>query len=389
MKFNQPTISRRLSISILFLLTASLLLPFIQLTSAMIFVLLGFSIYHYSLNLNRKGGLGISMWAMVFYFILIIGITYSENKPAGLKVLEGTASFVAFPIIFMNKDLSSERIKKYVVNIFLTATFLFCFYTYIKSFFFPKEYFYNNTLTFGFIHHTYLGVYCSFTIIIGLDRLINATNLKLKFLYVLVVLFLAYYLLILGARTSLFATVLVVTIYLLSSPAIRPKLKRYTFILLILIFGLAALVVSTDKKLKYRYYHLFEKSLDNRMNLWQASLSIIKENPFFGVGTGDASTELLKEYKQREFHEPYKRKYNAHNQFLDTIIRIGLVGFLPLAIYLASTLYIASKKMELLHVAFLSIILIACFTEVLLIRQKGIVFFLLFNSLFLSHGEKE
>lgn len=387
MKTVEPIILERVKIGLLLILTASLLLPFIQFTSILVLLLVGISLFHFrSLKLRN---LKFSNWVMLYYGMLIVGVAYTENRAEGFKVLEGTASFLAFPIIFMSKELLSVRIKKYVIDTFLLATSLFCFYTYIKSLFYPKEFFYNNTLTFDLIHHSYFGLFCSFAILVVLVKLVKAKSIKIKAFYAFLILFLSFYLLLLGARTSLFATLIATIIFLLFTTAISSKLKKYTGTLLILFLCVGALIISGDKKLKYRYYHLLEKSLDNRVNLWQASLSVIEENPIFGVGTGDASTELLKEYEQRKLSEPFTRKYNAHNQYLDSTIRIGIIGSFPLALYLLSSLYLALKDKELLHIVFLCIFIIACFTEVLLIRQKGIVFFMLFNTLFLVTNKKK
>lgn len=382
MQLLQPSTLVKVTIGLLPLLAASLLLPFIQFTSIIVIALTCLSLLAYKQLDNEL--LKTSWPSILFYTMLLCGLLYSENKGNGFKILEMTASFVAFPLIFMNRNMASERLKKITLNIFLAATSLFCIYTFTKSFFYPKEYFYYNMLSFGIIHHAYLGVYCCFSIVITLDKVIKANTLRLKILFLLLIAFLVYYLLLLGARTSLFTALLGVAVYITLSTHVRLRLKKYAGIALILLIGISALFVSDNKKLKYRYYHLFEKSLENRLNLWEASLSIIRENLFFGVGTGDAGPKLLERYQQRGLEEAFTLKYNTHNQYLDTVLRVGLVGFLPLAAYLFLSLFYALKHHNLLYLSFLIICFVAFLTEVILIRQKGIVFFMLFNSLFLA-----
>lgn len=82
-----------------------------------------------------------------------------------------------------------------------------------------------------------------------------------------------------------------------------------------------------------------------------------------------------------------KYELNAHNQFNDTIISVGLVGLLILLtiILYPIFLWIKHKKLDILFFSFLFIITISALFESIFERQMGIMFFVFFYFL-LFHG---
>src|SRR5690606_2483356 len=67
-----------------------------------------------------------------------------------------------------------------------------------------------------------------------------------------------------------------------------------------------------------------------RIRKWKNAINTIKDSPFFGHGIGDQKRVLLNQYKKDKFYIGYYEKFNAHNQYLDTSIAIGLFGLLIL-----------------------------------------------------------
>lgn len=65
-----------------------------------------------------------------------------------------------------------------------------------------------------------------------------------------------------------------------------------------------------------------------RILIWSASNEVISNNFIFGTGTGDANDELLKEYENRKMTGAIANKLNAHNEYYQVFIGIGIIGFL-------------------------------------------------------------
>ena len=71
-------------------------------------------------------------------------------------------------------------------------------------------------------------------------------------------------------------------------------------------------------------------SFISRVHIWEAAIDIVRRNFLFGVGPGDTNGTLVTEYKKNNFIDPYEKKSNAHNQYLETFINTGVFGFVTL-----------------------------------------------------------
>jgi len=104
-----------------------------------------------------------------------------------------------------------------------------------------------------------------------------------------------------------------------------------------------------------------------------------KINPVFGAGTGDVA-HLMRE----PGIQPGKvSNYDPHNQFVHTLMALGVVGLATLLIVMVVPVYFAYRKKYFLFSAFVSLFFLVCLTESALEATGGIVFFAVFNSLFL------
>lgn len=179
---------------------------------------------------------------------------------------------------------------------------------------------------------------------------------------------------------------------------------------------------------------------DARKFIWKEGLEVIKNNWLIGTGSGDVTdalaaryfrlisgsplTENLAESKvsqtqksnngaflskrdsisihnihekqlsvysknllERRIHHyniAYQRKYNFHNQYLQTFGAIGVFGFLILCFLMIYPVYLCIKKKDYLAISFLFIVGASCLTESILERQAGVAFYALFYVLLIG-----
>ncbi len=126
-----------------------------------------------------------------------------------------------------------------------------------------------------------------------------------------------------------------------------------------------------------------EESTASRIAIWKAAKAVIQQHPFAGAGTGDAKDELMKEYENREMAFAFSMKLNAHSQFLQTSIALGLPGLLLLCSGLFLPLFSGWKKNNYLYVTFLLLVIFNVAAESMFETQAGVVFYAFFNSLLL------
>ena len=125
----------------------------------------------------------------------------------------------------------------------------------------------------------------------------------------------------------------------------------------------------------YEYKHKYVESA------YKYADSIIKRNKF----NDSPIKEYLNEYRMIKLC--IKKELNAHNQFSDTIIAVGVIGLLLLLTFFVYPVYLWIKNKNF-DVGFFSLLIIIAFNslfESVFERQMGIMFFVFFYFL-LFHG---
>jgi hypothetical protein len=123
-------------------------------------------------------------------------------------------------------------------------------------------------------------------------------------------------------------------------------------------------------------------SLMQRVELWKAAISIIKENPFAGVGTGDVPAAFEK--KLKEINSPLSGAgLRTHDQYLAIAVAFGIPGLL---FFLFAFIYAPFRQKRFgtyFFFSFFIIALLSMITEDMLESQPGVSFFIFFFTLFL------
>jgi O-antigen ligase len=151
----------------------------------------------------------------------------------------------------------------------------------------------------------------------------------------------------------------------------RKFIKGFLWISLI-VFS-AQLIINIPSPLKFRYDQskkiiMDYKFDDGRKVIWNNGLKMVKENLLFGTGAGDIKMEFEKSVNNDEsLNEQEKnlyinKKYNLHNQYLQTFATIGVIGlFLLLYVIIHPGVFYLSNK-NYLQVVFLVIISVSFFS---------------------------
>lgn len=107
-----------------------------------------------------------------------------------------------------------------------------------------------------------------------------------------------------------------------------------------------------------------------------------------GYGAGDVQDYLDYYYMSYGLAPNWFEGHNLHNQYLQILITYGVLVFCLFCVYLIILSYRLIKSKNLLSVYFVIMFLIAFFFESYLTRNKGIVFFYFFNTIFLIDLQK-
>lgn len=134
--------------------------------------------------------------------------------------------------------------------------------------------------------------------------------------------------------------------------------------------------------------YLSGTSVTQRLEFWRAGVNIIRENFFFGVGTGDIDRAFKEMYPKMKTQLPPDQWWRTHNQYLTVFATLGLFGllwFLFALIYPGIRLKMYS---DYFYFIFFCIAAISMITGDTLDTQAGVTFYAFFATLFLF-GRKE
>jgi hypothetical protein len=116
-------------------------------------------------------------------------------------------------------------------------------------------------------------------------------------------------------------------------------------------------------------------SVTQRFEYYKMAFQIIKENFWFGTGTGGYNAAYQKKYDQNKFFQEQKFRQRSHNMFLSYWIDFGIIGLSYICFALFAPVFIERKTSHFLMMVFLMIVLLSFLNEDSLNNHDAISFF--------------
>lgn len=328
---------------------------------------------------------------IAIYLVHVTGMLYSSNIGFGLFDLEIKLSLFLLPIVtltsnIVNKYSLPEILKTYVFGVIVSA--LFCLvqgtYSAIQLNDFSQLYYIELS---RYLHPGYFSMYVNFAIGIVLIYILHKKNKIIPMPYFILT-FLIVFVYMLSSRTGLL--VLLITILYGSLFFIFPKFKfkRNFFSLLMSIIVAIGIVIPTLNSIYARNSDKIDVAVkDNsssfgvRLAMWKYSTELMLEHPFCGVGTGDVKDKLHELFVQKELTRAIENNYNAHNQYVQTMIALGIIGLFALIAQFAVPFFFAWKAKSIIYVLYTINLFINFATESIIETQAGVIFVAVMNSM--------
>jgi len=344
------------------------------------------------------------IWLGFYFLLIVISLIWTSNTKAGTFEVQQKLSLLLLPLlVFANKELLlKNKTKLYFTYLFsISAAALFCFvkgflllHTHPENFIYKEGWFPFYEELSLFIHVTYFSWYILLGIAILFYLNTQTTRTTLKLVYLSWSFFFALCLYYLSSKGAWLAFVFLIGYYLLYFLKTVKQPWMYVVLLLFTV-GIAAYLLRTNPRIvaaKKMATELFQPdqlsaesasdaSNGQRIAVLNSSWHVIQQQLFFGVGAGDVIDELTKEYQRMNYKVLSKKRLNSHNQFIESWVMLGLIGFLVMLIHLFLLIRLALKNRFTLLSSFLLLYVIIGFTESLLNHQAGVVFYAFFVSL--------
>lgn len=390
--------TNKISINFYFAFLIAVMLPFKFLISPLIGGWLFYNLFSFH-KLNWRSFFKNTIFQVSILFFLAHAIAYffSVNKKEALFSVELKLSFLILPILFFISDFDNKSKNKLLFS-FVIASLLSAFICIINSlFFFSKN---NELLTYNnfclFMHPSYFSMYLCFSIIILLLRFndLNFLNHQKSIVGI------SIFILLLGVFFA--ASKMGILTFLILIPIVMLyifwKNKNYKLIFIsVLFFTIGSLffflsdsIAAARFRSSFKFLSSSVSNIDKstsesnavRVLVWNQSIQLMKEKPILGYTPGDVNDNLYVSYKENELTGALENKLNAHNQFLQTSLGIGVIGLLLLVSLILLTVYNGIKENNMLLVFFAILIFFNFSVESMLQTSAGTLFFVFFISLF-------
>lgn len=333
-----------------------------------------------------------SFFPMIGYFLLVlISLIYTNNLDRGISYLTTTMPFIILPLIFSTIKIERSELKQlfkgYIIWLFILI--LFSELTIIinilnngDSLFllFRKDYSYITLGEVIGIHPPYMVLLMSFPIFYIIEKF-EKTGIN-KYLQIFILLVFFFYIIHLSSRLPM-VSVLGIS-FLLIYKKLNQKIGIIKSIIsLIAILILTSLILYNIRSTRYRFQELFGMQYANGVYIKSAPLKIFQwtaglkanNNLIVGNGMGDANNDITKSNYNEGLYKFVELKYNAHNQYIQTFVGIGILGVLCLFFILYYFLVANSTSyLSLTSRAFFVYLLVVFLTESYLERHHGLVF---------------
>jgi O-antigen ligase len=349
--------------------------------------------------------IGLNLLFVLFYLFYFFGFFFTRNSELASFYLENKLPFLVIPFIFSFYDSSKiqlDKLNNYLIIGVLTLGVLGIINGLHCKLFNLNEYCFSTT-SFSFIHHpTYFLVFnCISFSFLALQYFQNKTVSFYKVLFYLIASFGIHILSLSLAGILFFAFVVTVfSIYFFYT-----KFNRTIFYVSLLLMILLSVLASTQVRVlknelrgASKYVRVYISSPTDfvknstypmegnhvRLIMWTVAYKACSEH-LLGVGTGNVDEVLKQKLMELKQLELVEFNYNPHNQFLQTFLEIGMLGFSLLVLIIALPIYFGIRYKKYILVILSLSLFFNCLFESMLQRQSGIVFYTFFLCLFYSH----
>ena len=338
---------------------------------------------------------------LAFFFLHVAGYWFSENKHEALISIEGKMSFFAFSLLLFCIDYEPLKIKKIVIS-FVSGCLIsvaICLFVACKSYFLNHVNSFFSSEFSIFLHPSYFAMYLVLAQLIVMlfykEWLVNIKNLDVKIGFITGV-FITGIFLCSSKMGLITAFLLLPTTFavILFKRGYKKTIVGLFLSLVIGVFVVYKIAPSPFERMKVAFSvtasadHIDKTASEStavRILIWEEAVKIIKDHVMLGVTPGDTNDKLYKAYEANGMTGAFAKKLNAHNQYLQTFIGTGLVGFILLCIMTVYGIVLGFIKRNYILALFSISMTLNFLVESMLQTQAGIVFFVFFLCLFLQY----
>lgn len=350
-------------------------------------------------RLKESQTLFITCCFIFFWLMNVIGLFYSDDATRGLLRTNEKLPFLVFPLVFFTLNKNYFTPKKIILLLkgFIFATVIMLVISWGNAFvqFFctgKTYYFYYLQFSKYFGHPSYCSLKVCVAFFMALYLIFHSKKTTTyfsfsgfhKWLWITMLCFFAVSIFFLQSKTGIVAFIFVSIISLFNILKIQKKSFLYGAVGIIAILVLTMIVINLfPNRMRHHVKEMGQAKniLGLRSDIWSTTYQLAMENKILGIGTG-YKPDNYEEIKPLQKHNVHHSFINAHNQFLQSFLEHGIIGFSILVLLIVYSFYFAIKTRNFLLLLLLIIFGINLFFESMFERTQGIAPFIFFYCLF-------
>lgn len=391
----------------------------------LIFAFAIFNIFYFKKTQWSKKALVLAGIIASPFLLELVFFLNNDSLSQGIKSIEKTTALVLFPLFILGnyQRISFLKLLGYYVNtttlvmIVFALRFVFVFPEYVTKYWhgvhlWEMGYVFANSIG---IHAPALNMHLAFVSIAALYLLLQSWQMKkdksVVFFNFMVFACSFFFVLLVNTRMALFNVLagylFVVFSFFLAHFNLK-KMMLYGLCIGGVIAGIFILFVQKNPYMKEKYSSVTFAYMDKvgkldeidhpeikvfnalvtRVSIWKSAWELSLQHLPFGVGSSDGKPELVKYFKQTNQHFLAKYAFPTHNQFLDFLLKFGVLGPLVVLLYIGAIGYLGIDLKNAVVFSFFFLFFTSNLTDDFLLRFDGITFsgfwFSIFGSLWLQ-----
>ena len=419
MKISEKTFDKVFNL-VLFLIAITLI--FRKLCTVFLIIFVVFNLLFVKKTKISKSQLPIMVLIAAPVLMEMLFFGNNDSYPLGLKSLEKSLSLLFFPLFIIGNYQRIQFLKilkAYCIGTTLIMTLFFGrfiildpehFFKYLNGIhLWEMGYVFSDSIG---IHAPALNMHLAFVAFSNLYFLFETSKTshrkwsKIRDLALFMLSF--FFVLYVNTRMALLGTLfgfMTVGYFQISKSYGSKIIFKRAIIMLLLIGSVLLLFIQKNPYMKEKYSTQIFSNMDKvgkldeidhpeiavyssfvtRLSIWKSAWELSLKNLPFGVGASDGKIELVKYFKETNQLFLAKYEFPTHNQFLDYLLKFGILGPIVALLYIGFIAYLGIKTKNAVIISFFLLFFTSNLTDDFLLRFDGIVFSGLWICIFASY----
>jgi O-antigen ligase len=341
------------------------------------------------------------------WMLELVSVLYSTDMKDGLHEVEKRLALIALPVVTFHSVAGVVKDRARVFSLGIICTFLVSLYCLVVA---SYNFLYRSVNTFYWFDFTqpiicdpgYISLVINVLCIFIMREFVSSWNLPSptrRFLFLGLIAYFGVIIFLLASKLHGLIFIAIVVIGLVDVYRRHVVSWKGSVIIIAMLVVIGFSLARSEVLTRYAHIDTYEipafdspdeafNELTLRLAILDCSVTIIKDNLFFGTGVGDVMPDLIALYRKLDFKFGFNNAYDPHNQYVRVCLATGVVGLALFLANLIATFVSALRSADWLVVSFMIVMAIAFLFESVLDRHTGIVIYAFFHSV-LIFGRKD